>query len=126
MCANCNVHFNLHTNIYAHIAGSTDILPTQTFILIAKMALCLFFLASLTFTYLPLSWSYRDGARSESCYNMLAMHTDFLGQVVPPTTCGSPCHYQLRMVGRVVGENNLTVEEENPTTYQCGEVYQCK
>ena len=40
--------------------------------------------------------------------------------------CGSSCPYQLRMVGRVVGENNLTVEEEGSTTYQCGEVYQCK
>ena len=121
MCANCNVHFNLHTNIYTHIAGSTDILPTQTFILIAKMALSLFFLASLALTCFPLSWSYRDGARSESCYNMLVEHTNFLGQVVPPTNCSSPCQYELRMVG-----NNLTVEEENSMTYQYGEVYQCK
>ena len=90
------------------------------------MALSLFFLVSLVLTCLPLSWSYRDGARPESCYNMLAMHTDFLGQVVPPTNCSSPCQYELSMVGRVMGENNLTVEEENPTTYQCGEVYQCK
>ena len=90
------------------------------------MALSLFFLASLAITCIPLSWSYRDGARSESCYNMLVIHTDFLGDAVLPTTCGSSCQFQLRMVGRVVGENNLTVEEENPTTYQCGEVYQCK
>ena len=90
------------------------------------MALSLFFLASLTLTCLPLSWSYRDGARSESCYNMAVMHTNFLGATVPPMDCGSSCQYQLRMVGRVVGENNLTVEEENSTTYQCGEVYHCK
>ena len=90
------------------------------------MALSLLFLASLTLTSLPLSQSYRDGARSESCYNMLVMHNNFLGQVVPSMVCGGSCHYQLRMVGRVVGENNLTVEEENPTTYRCGEVYQCK
>ena len=102
------------------------ILPTQTFILTTKMALGLFFLASLALTCLPFSWSYRDGARSESCYNMLVKHTNFLGQVVSPMSCDSPCPYQLRMVGRVVGENNLTVEEENSTTYQCGEVYQCK
>ena len=57
---------------------------------------------------------------------MLVIHTDFLGQIVSPTTCGSSCQYQLRMVGRVVGENNLTVEEVNPTTYQCGQVYKCK
>ena len=90
------------------------------------MTLSLFFLASLALTSLPLSWSYRDGARSESCYNMLVMHNNFGGQVVSPTSCGSPCQYQLRMMGRVAGENNLTVEEEDPTTYQCGEVYKCK
>ena len=91
-----------------------------------KMFLSLSFLTSLALTCLPLSWSYLDGARSESCYNMEVMHTNFLGQTVSPTTCGSSCSYQLRMVGRVVGENNLTVEEEGSTTYQCGEVYQCK
>ena len=57
---------------------------------------------------------------------MLVIHTNFLGQIVPPTTCGGSCPYELRMVGRVVGENNLTVEEESPTTYRCGEVYKCK
>ena len=61
---------------------------------------------------------------------MQVMHTNFLGATVSPTTCGSPCQYELKMVGRmmgrVVGENNLTVEEEGSTTYQCGEVYQCK
>ena len=90
------------------------------------MFLSLLFLTSLTLTCLPLSWSYLDGARSESCYNMAVMHSNFLGRTVSPTTCGSSCQYQLRMVGRVVGENNLTVEEEDSTTYQCGEVYQCK
>ena len=90
------------------------------------MFLSLLFLAPLTLTWLPLSQSYRDGARSESCYNMLVMHTDFLGQVVPPTTCGSSCQFQLRVVGKVVGENNLAIEEIDSTTYQCGEVYQCK
>ena len=90
------------------------------------MAVSLLFLVFLSLTCLPVSLSYRDGARSESCYNMLVMHTNFLGQVVPPMACGSSCPYQLRMVGRVVGENNLTVEEENSTTYQCGEVYHCK
>ena len=90
------------------------------------MALSLFLLAFLALTSLPVSQSYRDGARSESCYNMLVMHNNFVGQIVPHMTCGSPCQFQLRMVGRVVGENNLTVEEENPTTYRCGEVYQCK
>ena len=91
-----------------------------------KMWLSLLFLASLTITCLPLSQSYREGARSESCYNMLVMHTDFLGQIVRPGECSSPCQYQLRMVGKVVGENNLTVEEFDSTTYRCGEVYQCK
>ena len=90
-----------------------------------NMFLSLLFLAHLTLTWVPLSQSYRDGARSESCYNMLVMHTDFLGQIVPPMECGSSCQYQLRMVGRV-GENSFTVEEFDSTTYQCGEVYQCK
>ena len=57
---------------------------------------------------------------------MAVMHTNFLGVTVPHMACGSSCQFQLRMVGRVVGENNLTVEEEGSTTYQCGEVYQCK
>ena len=57
---------------------------------------------------------------------MLVMHTNFLGQIVPPINCGSSCQYELKMVGRVVGENNLTVEEENSTTCQYGEVYKCK
>ena len=90
------------------------------------MAVSLLFLVFLSLTCLPVSLSYRDGARSESCYNMLVMHTNFLEQVVSPMACGSLCPYLLRMVGRVVGENNLTVEEENSTTYQCGEVYHCK
>ena len=93
-----------------------------------KMFLSLLFLVSLTLTCLPLSQSYRGGARSESCncYNMLVIHAGFTGQIVSPIECGSPCQFQLRMVGRVVVENNLTVEEEGSTTYQCGEVYQCK
>ena len=57
---------------------------------------------------------------------MEVMHTNFLGATVSPTTCGSPCQYELKMVGRVVGENDLTVEEEDSTTYQCGKVYHCK
>jgi len=90
------------------------------------MALKLLLLASLVLACLPLSWSYRNGARSESCYNMLVMHErNVFGTitVVPPEDCGSSCSYQLSMMGRVVGEDNLTVEENNPTTYQCGEVY---
>jgi len=95
------------------------------------MALNLLLLASLVLACVPLSWSYRNGARSESCYDMLVMHErNVFGviSVVPPETCGSstPCQYQLSMMGRVVGEDNLTVEESNPTTYQCGEVYYCK
>ena len=57
---------------------------------------------------------------------MEVMHTNFLGATVSPTTCGSPCQYELKMVGRVVGENDLTVEEEDSITYQCGKVYHCK
>ena len=90
-----------------------------------KMWLSTLFLASLTLTYLPLSLSYRDGARSESCYNMLAMHTNFLGQVVSPTECGDPCQYELRLVGRVNAESGST-PMETVDTYQFGETYHCK
>ena len=95
------------------------------------MALNLLLLASLVLACLPLSWSYRNGARSESCYDMLVMHErNVFGMitVVSPSDCHSlmPCPYQLSMMGRVAGEDNLTVEESNPTTYQCGEVYYCK
>ena len=88
------------------------------------MAVSLLFLASLSLSCFPVSLSYRDGARSESCYNMLVMHTGFLGDIVAPMTCGNPCPYQLTVVGRVDAENNLL--ESNSTTYQCGEVYHCK
>jgi len=89
------------------------------------MALNLLLLASLVLACLPPSWSYRNGARSESCYDMLVMHeVPFSGgRIAAPADCGSSCSYQLSMVGRVAGEDNFTVEESNPTTYQCGEVY---
>ena len=87
-----------------------------------KMPLGLLFLASLTLSYLPLSLSYRDGARSESCYNMLVEHTDFLGNIVPPFECGSSCHFRLILIGRLA-DCRLTPME---TTYQCGETYRCK
>ena len=83
----------------------------------------LLFLASLALSYLPLSLSYRDGARSESCYNMLVMHTDFLGQIVPPMECGNPCQYNLSVVEKV---NASELEEGTPTTYQPGGTYLCK
>ena len=88
------------------------------------MALSVLLVASLVLACLPVSWGYRNGARSESCYDMLVIHEDGFRTppVVPPLDCGSSCAYQLNMVGRV----DLTVEESNPTTYQCGEVYHCK
>ena len=88
-----------------------------------KMQLSTLFLASLTLSYLPLSLSYRDGARSESCYNMLVMHTNFVGQVVSPTECGNTCPYELRLMGIVNAESGLTPMEE---IYQFGETYHCK
>ena len=81
------------------------------------------YLVSLTLSCLPLSLSYRDGARSESCYNMLVMHRGFNGQVVPPMECGNTCPFELRMVGRVNAENRSNPME---TTYQFGEIYHCK
>ena len=89
-----------------------------------KMPFSVLILVSLTLSYLPLSLSYRDGARSESCYNMLVMHINgFTGQVVPPMECGDPCPFELRMVRRVNAENRSTPME---TTYQFGETYHCK
>ena len=96
------------------------------------MHLNLILLASLALTYLPLSLSYRDGARSESCYNMLAMHANFLGQIMPPTECYDPCQYSLSVVGKVEIEMGLNtsvyylLDEGTPTTYQCGEIYLCE
>ena len=96
------------------------------------MHLSLILLASLALTYLPLSLSYRDGARSESCYNMLVMHTNFLGRVVSPAECGDSCQYNLSVVGRVETEMGLNtleyylLDEGTPTTYQCGETYLCE
>ena len=79
---------------------------------------------------LPLSRCYRDGARQESCYNMLVIHENGSApvdvRVVPPVDCGSSCDYQLSVVGRVAGEDNLTVVESDPGSYLCGETYQCK
>ena len=43
-----------------------------------KMPFSVLFLIFLTLSYLPLSLSYRDGARSESCYNMSVMHTNLM------------------------------------------------
>ena len=89
-----------------------------------KMELSTLFLASLTLSCLPISLSYRDGARSESCYNMLVMHINgFTGQVAPSTECGNTCPFELRLVGRVNAESRLTPME---TTYQFGETYHCK
>ena len=89
------------------------------------MHLNLILLASLTLTYLPLSMSYGDGARSESCYNMLVMH-DFWSSPVDPS------QYNLSVVGKVETEMGLNtsvyylLDEGTPTTYQCGEIYLCE
>ena len=88
-----------------------------------KMWLSTLFLASLTLSCLPLSLSYRDGARSESCYNMLVMHAGFNGQIVSPMECGNTCPYELRLV--VNAESGLT-PMETVDTYQFGETYHCK
>ena len=88
-----------------------------------KMPFSVLFLISLTLSCLPVSLSYLAGARSESCYNMLVMHTNFLGQVASSMECGDPCQYELRVVGRVNAENRSTPME---TTYQFGETYHCK
>ena len=88
------------------------------------MHLSLLLLASLTLTYLPLSLSYGDGARSESCYNMLVMHDFFL--------LIDPSQYNLSVVGKVETEMGLNtsvyylLDEGTPTTYQCGEIYLCE
>ena len=89
-----------------------------------KMSISVLFLVSLTLSYLPVSLSYRDGARSESCYNMLVMHINgFIGQVASPMECGNTCPFELRVVGRVNAETRSTPTE---ATYQFGETYHCK
>ena len=93
------------------------------------MPFSVLFLASLTLTYLPLSLSYRDGARSESCYNMLVMHTNFDGDVVSPMECGNACPYELRVVGTVNAESsrlNTLTPMDMDTTYQFGQTYHCE
>ena len=70
-----------------------------------KMSFSVLFLVSLTLSYLPLSLSYRDGARTESCYNMLVMHTNFLGQTVSPIEFGNTSPYELR--GHSFGRKSL-------------------
>ena len=116
--------------VYLHEYCSQQGQLTDILRLAMRMDLSQLFMVSLTLACLPLSQSYRNGARQESCYNMLVMHErNVFGTitVVPPTTCGSPCQYQLSMIGRVSGEADLnTVEERNSTTYQCGQIYQCK
>ena len=87
-----------------------------------KMELSTLFLASLTLSCLPLSLSYLDGARSESCYNMLVMHAGFGGQIVPSMECNT-CPFELRLVGRVNAESGLIPMEE---TYQFRATYHCK
>ena len=108
---------SFEVSMYIHIQIWIDILSMQ------KMPFSVLFLASLALSYLPLSLSYQDGARSESCYNMLVMHTDFTGQTVPPMECGNQCPYDLRVVGRVNAENASNPME---ITYQFGETYHCK
>ena len=88
------------------------------------MELSTLFLASLTLSCLPLSLSYRDGARSESCYNMLAMHINgFTGRVAPSMECGDPCPFELRLIERVNAQSGLTPME---TTYRFEKNYHCK
>ena len=59
---------------------------------------------------------YRDGAREESCYNMLVIHPNASSQ-----TCPNPCDVQLHLRARVEGGSLSDL-----TTYECGALYECR
>ncbi len=73
----------------------------------------------------PSALAYGDGARSESCYDMMTNHTDtFSGRLAPPFSCEAPCQFSIQVVARVDNENNRMRVEENTTTYECDAVYE--
>ncbi len=71
--------------------------------------------------------AYRDGARSESCYNMLTNHSNtFSGMPMmdPAEECGVPCPFSIEVVARVNDEDSREHVEEPVSAFNCGAVYE--
>ena len=82
----------------------------------------------LVVPHIPLMESYRDGARQESCYNMLVEHENSFGfpRIVPPQACSDPCFYNMTVIAQVDEETRMRTTGANLTIYQCGTVYESK
>ena len=65
-------------------------LAIPAFLYIQQMAAAIFASFLLVILHIPLMEGYRDGARQESCYNMLAEHENSFAppefRIVPPTS----------------------------------------
>ena len=84
----------------------------------------------LVVLHIPLMEGYRDGARQESCYNMLVEHENSFAppesRIVPPQMCPDPCFYNMTVIAQVDEETRMRIPEANLSTYQCGTVYESK
>ena len=84
----------------------------------------------LVVLHIPLMESYRDGARQESCYNMLVEHENSFAppefRIVPPQVCLNPCVYNMTVIAQVDEETRMRIPGANLTVYQCGTVYESK
>ena len=84
----------------------------------------------LVVLHIPLMEGYRDGARQESCYNMLVEHENSFAppefRIVSPQVCPSPCVYNMTVIAQVDEETRTSIPGANLTTYQCGTVYESK
>lgn len=61
---------------------------------------------------------YQDGAREESCYNMLVIHPNASAQ-----SCPNPCDVQLHLRARV--EGGSPSGSVDLASYECGALYEC-
>ena len=84
----------------------------------------------LVVLHIPLMESYRDGARQESCYNMLVEHENSFApvgnRIVLPLECQDPCIFNMTVIAQVNEVNRTIISGANLTTYQCGNVYESK
>lgn len=69
-----------------------------------------------------LATGYKDGARTESCYDMLTNHSSISGPD-PPMDCGDTCQFSIEVIARV-DEDSRERLEENITAYECDAVYE--
>ena len=80
--------------------------------------------------YIPLMESYRDGARQESCYNMLVEHENSFAppgnRIVLPLVCQDPCIFNMTVIAQVDEVTRMRISGANLNTYQCGNVYESK